>query len=236
MKPIVFIVISFLFAHNLLAQDNIVMRNGEEIKAKVQEVGLKEIKYKKADNLNGPVYTVLKTDVFIIKYENGSKEVFGSAEEAPAAAPIAESKEPPLVREQRREREPRHERERRVEYQQDHKPGVKKIVGGAIMTGFGIPVLAGGVTLLTVGASAFEATSTRNPIADGFSVGLVAVGSVITAGGIVIEVLGPITLSRGIKEHRGGVSMNFSPIYNPGLDRYNYVLNRQTIGAVSFTF
>lgn len=232
MKQILSLIIYLFFANALLAQDNIIMRNGEEIKAKVQEVGITEIKYKKFDNPTGPVYTILKSDVFIIKYENGSKEVFSSAEDAPAAAPIAEAKEQPQVREHRREREPRHERPRRVEYQQDHKPGVKKIVGGAIMTGLGIPVLAGGAGLLAVGIGSSGAQS----FGDFFSAPFIAGGSILIAGGVVLEVLGPITLSRGIKERRGVVSMNFSPIHNPGLDRYNYALTRQTIGAVSFTF
>ena len=34
------------------------------------------IKYKKFDNPNGPLYTILKSEVFLIKYENGTKDVF----------------------------------------------------------------------------------------------------------------------------------------------------------------
>lgn len=58
------------------AQDNIVMKNGDEIKAKVVEITVGEIKYKKFDNLDGPIYTSPKTDVVFVKYANGSKEVF----------------------------------------------------------------------------------------------------------------------------------------------------------------
>ena len=117
MKTILVSLFAFLFTQTLLAQDNIILRNGEEIKAKVQEVGLSEIKYKKLDNLTGPVYTVLKSDVFTINYENGTKEVFGNAEDAHAVAPS------PKVREERR----RPAREPRREYQQDHKSATKKI-------------------------------------------------------------------------------------------------------------
>ena len=226
MKTITISLFALLFTQILLAQDKIILRNGEEIKAKVQEVGLSEIKYKKLDNLGGPVYTVLKSDVFTINYENGTKEVFGSAEDAHTVAPA------PKVREERR----RSAREPRKNYQQDHKSATKKIVGGAIMTGLGIPVLVGGIGLLTVGATALDVSSSGNAIADGFSVGLIAVGSVLTAGGIVLEVLGSITLSRGIKDRKNGLSMDFAPIRSTALDRYSFAKNQQTICAVRFTF
>jgi hypothetical protein len=55
--------------------DLITLKNGDEIKAKVIEVTLNEIKYKKCDNLDGPIYTVAKKDVFSIKYANGTKDI-----------------------------------------------------------------------------------------------------------------------------------------------------------------
>jgi hypothetical protein len=58
------------------AQDVLVKKNGEEIEVKVQEINLNEIKYKRFDNLQGPMISIAKSDVFMIKYENGSKDVF----------------------------------------------------------------------------------------------------------------------------------------------------------------
>lgn len=55
--------------------DDILLRTGEEIKAKVLEVQEEVIKYKRCDNLNGPIYTIKKSDVFMIKYFNGTKEI-----------------------------------------------------------------------------------------------------------------------------------------------------------------
>ncbi len=55
--------------------DLIVMRNGEEIRAKVQEISSALIKYKRCDLPDGPLYTVNKSEVFMVKYPNGSKEV-----------------------------------------------------------------------------------------------------------------------------------------------------------------
>jgi len=58
------------------AQDIITKTNGDEIKAKVTEVDLNEVKYKRFENLSGPTYTMAKSDIFMIKYENGEKDVF----------------------------------------------------------------------------------------------------------------------------------------------------------------
>lgn len=58
--------------------DQIVLRNGDVIEAKVKEVGVTEIKYKKCDRQDGPDYTISKRDVLSIKYSNGEVERFNS--------------------------------------------------------------------------------------------------------------------------------------------------------------
>jgi len=58
------------------AQDAIIMNNGTEMKVKVQELTVNEVKFKKWDNIYGPIYTLLKNDIFMIKYENGTKDTF----------------------------------------------------------------------------------------------------------------------------------------------------------------
>lgn len=55
--------------------DLIVFENGEEIRAKVKEVTDTSIKYLRCDNLDGPLYTINKSEVFIIKYSNGTREL-----------------------------------------------------------------------------------------------------------------------------------------------------------------
>ena len=69
------IVASFLFHSTLNAQDVIVFKNGDEVQAKVKEVTPSEIKYIRFDNQNGPAYTINRQDIFMIKYENGTKDV-----------------------------------------------------------------------------------------------------------------------------------------------------------------
>ena len=83
MKKFIIILAVICYGNVLLAQDIIILKSGEEIKALVQEVGLNELKYKKFENPNGPVYTLQKTNVFMVRYENGEKDVF-STETTPA--------------------------------------------------------------------------------------------------------------------------------------------------------
>jgi hypothetical protein len=61
---------------SLTAQDFITKKTGEDIKAKVLEVTTTEIKYKKFDNMNGPTFTISKAELLMIRYENGTKDMF----------------------------------------------------------------------------------------------------------------------------------------------------------------
>lgn len=59
--------------------DQIVLRNGDVVDAKVKEVGVSEIRYKKCDRQDGPDYTISKRDVLSIKYSNGEVERFNTS-------------------------------------------------------------------------------------------------------------------------------------------------------------
>lgn len=61
--------------------DVIILKNGQEIKAKVLEVGTNEIKYKMCDNLEGPTFSKKKSEVFKIQYPNGSSTVISSIDD-----------------------------------------------------------------------------------------------------------------------------------------------------------
>lgn len=74
---------------NVFSQDIIVLKTGDEIKAIVSEVDIQFIKYKKFENLTGPVYTLEKSKIFMIKYENGTKDVFGEQSEQKKETPVA---------------------------------------------------------------------------------------------------------------------------------------------------
>lgn len=64
------------------AQDIIICRNGDEIESKILKISKSEIEYKKWSNQDGPTYTLEKSEVFMIKYPNGDKDLF---KETPAA-------------------------------------------------------------------------------------------------------------------------------------------------------
>jgi len=66
----------WVISHSVFAQDIIMLKTGDEIKAIVQEVGIEAIKYKKFTNADGPTYTLQKSNVFMVKYQNGAKDVF----------------------------------------------------------------------------------------------------------------------------------------------------------------
>jgi hypothetical protein len=64
------------------AQDLITLKSGDEVKSKVLEVTPDMIKYKNWSNPEGPTYSVSKGEVFMIKYANGTKDVFKIAPES----------------------------------------------------------------------------------------------------------------------------------------------------------
>ncbi|WP_343631958.1 hypothetical protein [Fluviicola sp.] len=117
------------------SQDNIILKTGEEIPAKVLEIGTSEIKYKKTSNLEGPTYSVSKADVFMIKYENGTKEVINapqSTEPKTSEAPKKETDEKPL---NTGEKKSYIEKVRQI---QSIDPGFSFYVGNAWLGGNGI--------------------------------------------------------------------------------------------------
>jgi len=84
-----------LFGVKAMAQDVIVLKSGDEIKSLVQEVGTEYVKYKKFDNQSGPVYNVAISQIFMIKYENGAKDLFNepAKQEEPVIPAQVEEKE-----------------------------------------------------------------------------------------------------------------------------------------------
>lgn len=56
--------------------DEIILKNGDELRVKVIEITEAVIKYRRCDNLTGPIYSISKADVFLIKYPNGTRDVF----------------------------------------------------------------------------------------------------------------------------------------------------------------
>jgi hypothetical protein len=74
-KNLLTILFSILFLQAAFSQDTIIKRSGEEVQGKVTEISVSEVRYSRKDNPD--VMMVLpKNSVFMIRYENGTKEVF----------------------------------------------------------------------------------------------------------------------------------------------------------------
>ena len=92
MKKTFFIFILFLLESSLVsAQDTILFNNGDETLVKVTEVNDTEIKYQLWVNPNGPTYTHKVSDIFMIKYMGGHREVYNSRQENPETTNSSES-------------------------------------------------------------------------------------------------------------------------------------------------
>jgi len=76
----VFLVLGGVFSVD--AQDLIVLRDGNMIEAKVMEIHPTDIRYKRSDNLNGPLIIIPIDRVLSIKYENGSLEIINASPSA----------------------------------------------------------------------------------------------------------------------------------------------------------
>lgn len=90
-KILAIIALALAYCAAANAQDHIVTRSGDEINGKVLEVSSEIIKYKRADNPNGPVYVLDIDEVKSIQYENGTFEDFGRKISIPGPKDIPDS-------------------------------------------------------------------------------------------------------------------------------------------------
>lgn len=95
MKKLLLVIAAIFAVSTVCAQDKIVLRNddADEIAAKVEEIGETQIKYRKASNPNGPLYSINRKDVFFIRYMNGEKEIITPYDE-PAEEPATVPEQP----------------------------------------------------------------------------------------------------------------------------------------------
>lgn len=76
MKRILFITF-FLFGNILVfSQDIIYLKDGTEIKSKILELTNEFVKYKRFEQLEGPTRNLRISEVFMVIYEDGTREVF----------------------------------------------------------------------------------------------------------------------------------------------------------------
>jgi hypothetical protein len=88
MKKLYLITVTLLMgAGTVFAQDTIVFRNGDELKVKVKEVSDTELKYQLWNNQDGPMYTKRVSEIFMVKYKGGYREVYGNTKQPSVNAP-----------------------------------------------------------------------------------------------------------------------------------------------------
>lgn len=89
-KSIIILFALVVFIPLAKSQDVITKKTGEDITTKVVEITLNEVKYKKWDNQEGPLISISKSDILMIRYQNGTKDLFNN-ETLPATANLGES-------------------------------------------------------------------------------------------------------------------------------------------------
>ena len=82
LKRLLMSLIALLMVMTASAQDIITRVNGSAIRAKVEEVSATVVKYRAADNLQGPLYSIPVSEVATITYRNGKLDRFNPLTQA----------------------------------------------------------------------------------------------------------------------------------------------------------
>jgi len=89
-----------LLGFSSMAQDIIMLKTGDDIEALVEKVGEVETFYKEWNKQTGPVHVVRNSEVFMIKYQNGLKVMFNTAEKnvaQPQVKQVEQAQQPSSV-------------------------------------------------------------------------------------------------------------------------------------------
>lgn len=93
MKKILLLIVALVAAAavDAAAQDVITMRTGEDVKAQIVEVTDDAVKYKKENLPDGPLFTISKSQVLMVTYSDGSRDVFADAQPQAYSAPESDT-------------------------------------------------------------------------------------------------------------------------------------------------
>lgn len=98
MKKLLLSIFPFLVCLSLKAQDTILKTDQTEISAKVTEITPDEVKFKYFNRLDGPTYTLNKSEIFVIIYQDGTREKFSSTNTAPTQSAFTKTSDPKPVK------------------------------------------------------------------------------------------------------------------------------------------
>lgn len=87
-----YLLLLLTFGLRILSQDTLYFKNQQRLAVVLLEINPDNVKYKRFDNKEGATYTVLKNELNLVKFKNGSKEVF--SEPLPVKTATAVSVDP----------------------------------------------------------------------------------------------------------------------------------------------
>lgn len=95
MKKIVLSLLAICISYYIgYAQDTLLDMQANESIVKVLEILPTEIKYKKWENIDGPIYSINKSEVFRIKYKNGTSEIMTTPATASTTSNVSQGVPP----------------------------------------------------------------------------------------------------------------------------------------------
>jgi hypothetical protein len=194
-----------IFSH---AQDLLILKTGEDINAKIVEVGSQEVKYKKFENIDGPTYTISKDKIFMIKYQNGTKETFDNESGNTATEQKPVLKSPPV------------QQQKQIQLADSQ----SKLRKGRVLTGLGSSFVGMGSVLLASGGAVYAVsydyyTGYYDDIAEVNGLIMMSVGGAVFTAGLPMMITGLVKKGSAKKEIRlsnnSGASMIISPTFMP---------------------
>ncbi|MBY0424793.1 MAG: hypothetical protein K2Q22_04070, partial [Cytophagales bacterium] len=205
---------------------------GDEIKTKVEEITTNEIKYKKFDNLEGPTYSIQKSEVFIIKYANGTKDVINQETKAAPAtsntySAVTTTEEPkgsPKIdidgnKYYQYNRRLSTASLQRIIQESNKQDAIKEIKAAKVLGNIGKPFIIASIPLMIVGVVGSAIGGLLIAVDDSYYSGTTSVGASVLSVGVPVAVLGVACLTTGIilNGSSNGKTKKAVALYNNGL-------------------
>jgi hypothetical protein len=185
------------------AQDVITKKDGSEILAKVVEIDNSVVKYKLYDNQDGPTYVVNKSELFMIKYESGRKELFNSSANAPTTSSTTTpvTRATPPVQNRTPVTASSFKGDWAAQMQAQTPDIYKRYKRGSRQTGVGIGLLAGGTAAIIVGYGIIGSTVVSDDTIGEDEMGTAGVGALVAVAGSICATVGtPIMIVGLVKK------------------------------------
>ena len=236
MKRIISLLVLLALANISFSQDVIMKKNGDEIKSKVEELTDEVIKYKKFDNLEGPSYSIPKSEVFIIKYSNGTKEVIeqsSGSSASPSSSPSTDNTFQNVTVQEAPKGSPRIELDGGKYYQYNRrlsenmlgkvlqesnkKDAIGEFKAGKTLSQIGRPFIIAGIPITIVGVVGLAIGGLL--ISELSDTSISSVGSTIFSVGITAGSVGIASITTGIVLNSigNGKTKKAIALYNEGL-------------------